>query len=123
MGCFAASTAVCLVATAGIARADSTFRITVRSSADGKPIPGATVSLDETSGRELRQTIPTDAEGLAVSPTLTSGTYRITVVAVGFAKSEPLEVTLGDTPVPIDLQLNPQAAIEIVRDITATWLS
>ncbi len=120
MGCFAASTAVCLVATAGIARADSTFRITVRSSVDGKPIPGATVSLDETSGRELRQTIPTDAEGLAVSPTLSSGTYRITVVAVGFEKSTPLEVTLGDTPVPVDLQLNIDRGINL--DITGLRL-
>ncbi|MES2463209.1 MAG: TonB-dependent receptor [Armatimonadota bacterium] len=116
MGCFAASTVVCVMATAGIARADSTFRITVRSSADGKPIPGATVSLDETSGRELRQTIPADAEGLAVSPTLTSGTYRITIRAVGFQDAAPLEVTLGDAPVPVDLQLTPLGARDIIID-------
>ena len=113
MGCFAASAAVCLVATAGIAHADSTLSITVRSSKDGKPIPGATVSLDETSGRELRKTIPTDANGLAVSPTLSSGTYRITVIAVGFEKSAPLEVKLGDTPVPVDLQLSVLSAINL----------
>ena len=116
MGCFAASAAVCLVATAGIAHADSTLSITVHSSKDGKPIPGATVSLDETSGRELRKTLVTDANGLATSQTLSSGTYRITVIAVGFEKSAPLEVKLGDTPVPVDLQLSVLKTINLDVD-------
>jgi outer membrane receptor protein involved in Fe transport len=114
MGCFTASVAVSILATTGVAHADSTFRITVHSAKDGKPIIGATVSLDETSGRELRQTIPTDAEGLAVSPSLSSGTYRITVRAVGFENGQPLEVQLGDTPVPVDIQLSPLKATDIV---------
>ncbi|MBC8104472.1 MAG: TonB-dependent receptor [Cytophagales bacterium] len=119
VGVAAVSAALLVGATAGVARADSTFRITVRSSADGKPILGATVALDETSGRELRQTLPTDAAGLAVSPTLSSGVYRITIRAVGFQPSSPVEVTLGDTPVPVDLQLTPlaQQVIDITKNL------
>lgn len=112
----AAPAAVCLVAGAA-AWADGTIVVSVRDGKTGTPLPNATVTLDETSGRELRHTIPTDQTGVATSPTLSDGNYQITISAVGYQKTEPVVVPLSGNTIRVDFALGQLK--ENVTNITA----
>lgn len=73
---------------------DTHYTVSVRSAANGKPIEGAIVRLNnawdsQKYGREnVVQTVTTDSDGHATLPPLRSGTLEITAEAKGFRKAE-----------------------------------
>jgi len=112
-----AAPAICLAMSASAAWADGTFKITVRSGVDGKPIQNAIVTLDETQGRELRQTVATDQDGVATTKSLSDGTYKIFASAVNFQTSAPVELSLNGDTVSVEIQLRLNKKIIVTNDV------
>jgi hypothetical protein len=85
------------------------------SDASGAGVPGATVTLKETT-RNLVLVATSDARGLYVFSNLASGVYTVSAELAGFAKAVSDPITLGSgTTVTADLQLKVQGVAETVE--------
>jgi len=79
--------------------------------AKGQPIKGADVRIESKDGKQLFNTVKTDAKGRYISQGLTLGIYRVTLVVNGAVKASIMNTkTKTDQTTQLDFDLKPAAA-------------
>ncbi|HYE13105.1 MAG TPA: carboxypeptidase-like regulatory domain-containing protein, partial [Pyrinomonadaceae bacterium] len=111
--------ALCAPSGASAQTGRSTVRGTVRDP-QGNVVAGATVTLSDAE-RNVSRTQTTNEEGSYTFPAVPPGTYRVEVEAAGFKKAAVSDVqALVDTPVDINVELQPGLATETVTVTAST---
>ena len=76
--------------------------------AKGKPIKGADVRIESKDGKQLFNTVKTDASGRYISQGLPVGVYRVTLVVNGAVKASISNTkTKADRPTQLNFDLKP----------------
>ena len=79
--------------------------------AKGKPIKGADVRIESKDGKQLFNTVKTDAKGRYISQGLAPGVYRVSLVVNGTVKASITNTkTKADQPTQLNFDLKPVAA-------------
>jgi len=79
--------------------------------AKGKPIRGADVRIESKDGKQLFNTVKTDAKGRYISQGLTAGVYRVTLMVNGAMKGSIMNTkTKPDQATQLNFDLKPVAA-------------
>ncbi len=79
--------------------------------AKGQPIKGADVRVESRDGKQLFNTVKTDARGRYISQGLQPGIYRVSLVVNGAIKSSITNTkTKSDQPTQLNFDLKPAAA-------------
>jgi len=79
--------------------------------AKGQPIKGADVRIESKDGKQLFNTVKTDAKGRYISQGLTLGIYRVTLVVNGAVKASIMNTkTMVDQPTQLNFDLKPVPA-------------
>jgi Carboxypeptidase regulatory-like domain len=79
--------------------------------AKGQPIKGADVRIESKDGKQLLNTVKTDAHGRYISQGLTAGVYRVTLIVNGAVKGSIMNTkTKADQPTQLNFDLKPVAA-------------
>jgi 5-hydroxyisourate hydrolase-like protein (transthyretin family) len=81
--------------------------------AQGKPIKGADVRIESKDGKQLFNTVKTDAKGRYISQGLQPGVYRVTLMVNGAVKGSIMNTkTKADQPTQLNFDLKPVAATQ-----------
>src|SRR6266478_8487156 len=81
--------------------------------AKGQPIKGADVRVESRDGKQLFNTVKTDAKGRYISQGLKPGIYRISLVVNGAVKSSIMNTnTKADQATQLNFDLKPVAATQ-----------
>src|SRR6266536_5587014 len=76
--------------------------------AKGQPIKGADVRIESKDGKQLFNTAKTDAQGRYISPGLTAGVYRVTLIVNGAVKGSIMNTkTKSDQATQLNFDLRP----------------
>src|SRR6266487_5392267 len=76
--------------------------------AKGQPIKGADVRIESRDGRQLFNTVKTDAKGRYISQGLTAGVYRVTLMVNGAMKGSIMNTkTKPDQATQLNFDLKP----------------
>ncbi|HEX5008889.1 MAG TPA: carboxypeptidase-like regulatory domain-containing protein [Planctomycetota bacterium] len=95
-------------------------RLTVLAqSADGLPAVGTALNLDwlpagataDESWKDVPCQLVTDAKGMLVYEHLPAGDYRVKALGEAWLDAEPVQLTLGDEPLALQLALQPAAVL------------
>jgi 5-hydroxyisourate hydrolase-like protein (transthyretin family) len=79
--------------------------------AKGQPIKGADVRIESKDGKQLFNTVKTDAKGRYISQGLQPGVYRVTLMVNGAVKGSTMNTkTKADQPTQLNFDLKPVAA-------------
>jgi 5-hydroxyisourate hydrolase-like protein (transthyretin family) len=79
--------------------------------AQGKPIKGADVRVESRDGKQLFNTVKTDAKGRYISQGLKPGVYRVSLVANGGVKASIMNTSAkADQATQLNFDLKPVAA-------------
>ncbi len=79
--------------------------------AKGQPIKGADVRIESRDGKQLFNTVKTDAKGRYISQGLTAGVYRVTLMVNGAMKGSIMNTkTKPDQATQLNFDLKPVAA-------------
>ena len=79
--------------------------------AKGQPIKGADVRIESKDGKQLFNTVKTDAKGRYISQGLTAGVYRVTLMVNGAMKGSIMNTkTKSDQATQLNFDLKPVAA-------------
>src|SRR6058998_789810 len=79
--------------------------------AKGQPIKGADVRIESKDGKQLFNTVKTDAKGRYISQGVAPGVYRVTLVVNGAVKASIMNTkTKGDQPTQLNFDLKPASA-------------
>ena len=79
--------------------------------AKGQPIKGADVRIESRDGKQLFDTVKTDAKGRYISQGLTAGVYRVTLMVNGAMKGSIMNTkTKPDQATQLNFDLKPVAA-------------
>ena len=77
----------------------------------GQPIKGADVRIESKDGKQMFNTVKTDAQGHYISQGLPAGVYRVTLVVNGAAKASITNTkTKSDQATQLNFDLKPVAA-------------
>ena len=77
----------------------------------GQPIKGADVRIESKDGKQMFNTVKTDAQGRYISQGLPAGVYRVTLVVNGAAKASITNTkTRADQPTQLNFDLRPTSA-------------
>src|SRR5213596_3161583 len=83
--------------------------------AKGQPIKGADVRIESRDGKQLFNTVKTDAKGRYISQGLTAGVYRVTLMVNGAMKGSIMNTkTKPDQATQLNFDLKPVAASQAV---------
>jgi Carboxypeptidase regulatory-like domain len=81
--------------------------------AKGQPIKGADVRVESRDGKQLFNTVKTDAKGRYISPGLQPGVYRVTLLVTGAVKASIMNTkTKADQPTQLNFDLKPVSALQ-----------
>ena len=81
--------------------------------AKGKPIKGADVRVESRDGKQLFNTVKTDAKGRYISQGLQPGVYRVSLVVNGAVKAAIINTkTKSDQATQLNFDLKPVAAAQ-----------
>src|SRR5207249_7017190 len=81
--------------------------------AKGKPIKGADVRIESKDGKQLFNTVKTDASGRYISQGLPVGVYRVTLVVNGAVKASISNTkTKADRPTQLNFDLKPSSTTQ-----------
>jgi Carboxypeptidase regulatory-like domain len=79
--------------------------------AKGQPIKGADVRVESRDGKQLFNTVKTDAKGRYISPDLKPGVYRVTLMVNGAVKASIMNTeTKADQPTQLNFDLKSMSA-------------
>ena len=79
--------------------------------AKGQPIKGADVRIESKDGKQLFNTVKTDAKGRYISQGLTVGIYRVSLIVNGATKASIMNTkTKSDQATQLNFDLKPVAA-------------
>ena len=79
--------------------------------AKGQPIKGADVRIESKDGKQLFNTVKTDAKGRYISQGVAPGVYRVTLVVNGAVKASIMNTkTKADQPTQLNFDLKPASA-------------
>jgi len=79
--------------------------------AKGQPIKDADVRIESRDGKQLFNTVKTDAKGRYISQGLAVGVYRVTLIVNGAVKSSIMNTqTRADRPTQLNFDLKPVSA-------------
>jgi hypothetical protein len=79
--------------------------------AKGQAIKGADVRIESKDGKQLFNTVKTDAKGRYISQGLAPGVYRVTLVVNGAVKTSIMNTkTTADQPTQLNFDLKPASA-------------
>jgi len=79
--------------------------------AKGQAIKGADVRIESKDGKQLFNTVKTDAKGRYISQGLAPGVYRVTLVVNGAVKASIMNTkTKADQPTQLNFDLKPASA-------------
>jgi len=79
--------------------------------AKGQPIKGADVRVESKDGKQLFNTVKTDAKGRYISQGVAPGVYRVTLVVNGAVKASIMNTkTKADQPTQLNFDLKPASA-------------
>jgi 5-hydroxyisourate hydrolase-like protein (transthyretin family) len=82
--------------------------------AKGKPIRGADVRIESKDGKQLFNTVKTDAKGRYISQGLTPGVYRVSLVMNGAVKASIANTkTKSDQATQLNFDLRPLPAAQV----------
>ena len=77
----------------------------------GQPIKGADVRIESKDGKQMFNTVKTDAQGRYISQGLPAGVYRVTLIVNGAVKASIMNTkTKADQPTQLNFDLKPTAA-------------
>ena len=81
--------------------------------AKGQPIKGADVRVESRDGKQLFNTVKTDAKGRYISQGLKPAVYRVTLVVNGAVKASIMNTqTKADQPTQLNFDLKPTTAAQ-----------
>src|SRR5881296_4144767 len=81
--------------------------------AKGQPIKGADVRVESKDGKQLFNTVKTDAKGRYISQGVAPGVYRVTLVVNGAVKASIMNTkTKADQPTQLNFDLKPASALQ-----------
>ena len=81
--------------------------------AKGQPIKGADVRIESKDGKQLFNTVKTDASGRYISQGLPGGVYRVTLVVNGAVKASISNTkTKADRPTQLNFDLKPSSTTQ-----------
>src|SRR5213592_4778853 len=79
--------------------------------AKGQPIKGADVRIESKDGKQMFNTVKTDAQGRYISQGLPAGVYRVTLIVNGAVKASIMNTkTKADQRTQLNFDLKPVAA-------------
>jgi Carboxypeptidase regulatory-like domain len=82
--------------------------------AKGQPIKGADVRVESRDGKQLLNTVKTDAKGRYISQGLPAGVYRVNLVVNGAVKASITNTkTKADQPTQLNFDLKPVPATQV----------
>ncbi len=82
--------------------------------AKGQPIKGADVRIESKDGKQLFNTVKTDAKGRYISQGLPTGVYKVTLVVNGTAKASITNTkTKADQATQLNFDLRPLPAAQV----------
>jgi hypothetical protein len=82
--------------------------------AKGQPIKGADVRIESKDGKQLFNTVKTDAKGRYISQGLTVGIYRVSLIVNGATKASIMNTkTKSDQATQLNFDLRPLPAAQV----------